>query len=649
MSKVQLVILMMAAVLVPLVVLPESNFVDITSTPKTTLLRMLGTLQGGIIVSRLALAFTATENNRFAEALRSIRANRPVLAILGSIAAVTAVSTISTILSIIPHSSWWGRSPAGFEAGEFTFLMYVILSLSAFISLRELHDKSLLWKTLAVTGVLAALVGLFQFLGWSPLDISSTHKSKLTGTNGNPIFFGSMLILLAPITLGMLIVQYQKSSKESQNWWIAGIAATSFVLAVSLIATASRGPWVGAATAGLSAVILLASTGHLRKSALPISIISVFALIGALTVTFIDPTPPEPVVASDSTDSEENSPVSSALGDIGRTSTLGIRLSYWKMATETSTDRAPVPHTNDAPKVVRLLFGYGTDMFRYAGTYFSDSKTFTRRLTAAHNDPINRLFEQGFLGFLAWISLWVSIACASVLSIRRSLATNSEQTPWIPILIASALAGRFTEQLFGSPTPGDTLVFWLLVGGLASLLMSTPSPRAIPAKTSLLVQYSTYSAVAVIVIASVVLAWDRGASYLIANQMASFQYRTTVVEADEAIKRLEQAASLAPDVARYWHDLAEIEHGRAAATQNSQIREAALSRAYEYDLKAYSANPMEVNTIYKLAFSAWESGNAGRPKLRQKAVDLYVYLTEIFPSDSLAKERLQILTEFMSQ
>lgn len=34
----------------------------------------------------------------------------------------------------------------------------------------------------------------------------------------------------------------------------------------------------------------------------------------------------------------------------------------------------------------------------------------TRRLTVVHNDPINRLVEQGLLGFLAWMSLWVSIA-----------------------------------------------------------------------------------------------------------------------------------------------------------------------------------------------------------------------------------------------
>ena len=79
------------------------------------------------------------------------------------------------------------------------------------------------------------------------------------------------------------------------------------------------------------------------------------------------------------------------------------------------------------------------------------------------------------------------------------------------------------------------------------------------------------------------------------------------------------------------------------------IKAEALSRAYEYDLKGYEANPMEVNSVYKLAFSAWEAGNAGRPELRQEAVRLYEILTEIIPSDNLAKERLQTLKDFLAR
>ena len=57
---------------------------------------------------------------------------------------------------------------------------------------------------------------------------------------------------------------------------------------------------------------------------------------------------------------------------------------------------------------------------------------------------------------------------------------------------------------------------------------------------------------------------------------------------------------------------------------------------------------MEISSIYDLAYSVWEAGGAGRPELRQEAVKLYERLTEIIPSDELAKERLRILNNFLS-
>ena len=50
-----------------------------------------------------------------------------------------------------------------------------------------------------------------------------------------------------------------------------------------------------------------------------------------------------------------------------------------------------------------------------------------------------------------------------------------------------------------------------------------------------------------------------------------------------------------------------------------------------------------------LAFSAWESGGAGYPQLRQDVIGYYERLNVIIPSDELAKERLQILKDFLEQ
>jgi len=654
-SKVQLGILLTAVVVVPLVVLPESHFVDITSTPKTTILRFLGSLQIGVMLSRLAIAASRSTGHNLGESLRSLGQSRASTAILLSIAAVTVVSLLSTVFSILPHQSWWGRVPAGFEAGESTTLMYVAFAASAFISLRE-HSPTMLPQTMAATGILAALVGFLQYLGFSPLDISQTHQARVTGTNGNPIFFGAMLVVLSPITFGVLLQNQESGTKVGRRWWLGAIAVFSMLVAISLVSTGSRGPLVGGFAGVIVAIILVASSGRIKLRSLQLAVLVFFLILGGMIATFNDPTqeatpgPADTDVGAKSKTSE--SIVNNTLSNIGRTNTLDLRLRYWRLSKDMVLDRDPVPFSSDKPKIIRWFFGYGPDTFRFAGTYFSDSTTFTRRLTAAHNDPINRLVEQGFLGFLAWVSLWISLAYGSLLLIRRIRSSSNNHLHWISIGIVVALSARFVEQLFGSPTPGGVLVFWVIVGILAGMLSkplladvrNSPSiaKRTVP-------NTLVYVGVAAILIGSVAVGWIKGSNYLIANQMASFLYRLDTVSREDAIDRLEQVTNLAPDVPRYWHDLADIEHGWANATQNPLTRNEALSRAYEYDLKGYEANPLEVSSIYRLAFSAWESGNAGRPELRSQAVNLYERLTVIIPSDELAHERLEILRNAINQ
>jgi hypothetical protein len=223
---------------------------------------------------------------------------------------------------------------------------------------------------------------------------------------------------------------------------------------------------------------------------------------------------------------------------------------------------------------------------------------------------------------------------------------------WLAFAIAVALSGRFIEQSVGSPTPGGTLVFWLIIGGLLGLLSASTADvprRKLSPTSSPLISYTMYSGLIIIAVVSVFRAWEKGASYLVANQAASFFNRPHIVPVDDAIKRLETAAKLAPDVPRYLHALAEVEFGRADATTDENARFAALTRAYEYELRAHEINPTEIGEIYDLAFATWELGNAGRTELLQGTIDLYEKLTILGPSDSLAKGRLETLREYLSK
>ena len=108
----------------------------------------------------------------------------------------------------------------------------------------------------------------------------------------------------------------------------------------------------------------------------PHSAISVFAVIGGLVTIFVDPTPPEyaDTPANRAKEAEKGAVnVSSALDDIGRTSTLDFRLRYWELSADMAIKRDPVPYTKDLPKAVRWLLGYGPDTYRFSGTYFAEN------------------------------------------------------------------------------------------------------------------------------------------------------------------------------------------------------------------------------------------------------------------------------------
>jgi hypothetical protein len=334
---------------------------------------------------------------------------------------------------------------------------------------------------------------------------------------------------------------------------------------------------------GVAVVVLVMTMARSRTNVVPAAVTLILIDLGTTSALLIDSAL---IHALDTTPTPTKT-----LNQIGKTNSMRIRLKYWTISKNMALGRDPIPYTKDSPKIVRWLFGYGADSFRYAGTYYATDLIFTRRFIAAHNDPINRLAEQGFLGLLAWIALWVSLLNGVVSLLKRYGKNSKDASLWIAIAITAALGSRFSEQMFGSPTPGGVLVFWIIIGGLLAMLLRTgdvtPKRKILPTHSSLPMKYVAYSGVALIALISVILAYDKGASYLLATQSASFQNRPHIVSSKNAIDRLTRSVSLAPDVPYDWHGLAEVEFGIAENTTDPDLKFEALTRAYEYELKAY--------------------------------------------------------------
>ena len=111
--------------------------------------------------------------------------------------------------------------------------------------------------------------------------------------------------------------------------------------------------------------------------------------------------------------------------------------------------------------------------------------------------------------------------------VRRNGPTISNPSNWISITLTPAFASWFVEQLFGSPTPVGVIIFWILIGGHSAMLFGNntePAKKLTRTGRSSLVQYAVYTGVVLILGGSIAVGWDKGANYLIANQMSSFQY-----------------------------------------------------------------------------------------------------------------------------
>jgi hypothetical protein len=155
--------------------------------------------------------------------------------------------------------------------------------------------------------------------------------------------------------------------------------------------------------------------------------------------------------------------------------------------------------------------------------------------------------------------------------------------------------------------------------------------------------------VAVILLLGVFMSWESAGRYFFANNAASVLRQGGEASYGEVDERFSSANRLAPEVGRYWHERADIEHNRASSTSSQAIRQEARELAYEYDNRAFDANPLEINNHYRLAFSAWELGKLGDNDKKLEALELYERLVKLAPSDSLAAERLATLKEAINQ
>jgi len=253
--------------------------------------------------------------------------------------------------------------------------------------------------SLIIAACANALVGLYIFLGGSGADHLAIlgRFFRAFGTFGQPNPFGGFMGLILPLSLmsgyGVLARIWNRSDHSVQRDDVIALCfygMASIVLLAGLIASWSRGAWLGFIAAGL--VMIFALPRKIWQS-LSISAIAVVLLLGIWFTGVL----PQSITARISSATEEYFTLYDVRGvDITSANYAVVeRLAHWQAALN-MVDSHP-------------WFGIGFGNYEVAYEEYR-LVNWPEALGHAHNYYLNIWAEAGILGLFAYCGLWLTAA-----------------------------------------------------------------------------------------------------------------------------------------------------------------------------------------------------------------------------------------------
>jgi len=641
---------LIAAVVVPLIVVSEHSFISITELPKVASHRIIAGIAFVLLSARLMLdAYGGRLTERF---------TGPRRALVCAAFAVLVATALSTVLSISPSLSIWGKEPGNDGYGLYNTGAHIVMFLAVALGLRTRPQAWRLVGAIALAGTLASLIGIAQHWDISPFGISGTAGDRVTGPSGNPIFLGALLVLTLPAALGLAAV-YARYRGTPAAWWAATLAVT-FIHLFALLLTLSRGPWLGTACAlALLAILTWLRLGRgLAVKLASIAAVSAGAAVLALSIPVGAPAEvQEPVGTEVAGEISEPvpAPASSAavayqqLGGRLTQSNVSTGISHrwvrWTTSFRLLLHRPELPVGTTHPWAIRTLAGYGPDSLRYAFPLEAPSSLSRVLTTAAHNDPLTRAAELGLLGVLAYGALVMVAVAVLAARLRGERAGDAEAA--LLIGLGAALLGHFVEQQWEIAQVSDTLMLWLMLGLIAAVPADrAPAETRVEAGTSRTASLSHgfvlagIAGIAVLAVAAGVLTWSKNVGYLQADNAAAASRATFGSNPERGLEQVERAILLAPDVPDYHNRKASMLRAVADTVSDPFKAFSLRQEAHESDRDAFELNPFSRDANYILAESAWNLAQAGVPDMAMETVEAYERLAALTPQAEVVWVRL---------
>ncbi len=342
------------------------------------------------------------------------------LPLLIPIILLVAAYLISTSFGVARFVSWWGSYQR--LQGTYTFLSYIIIALLTMAHLRHPDQIRRLQHAVVVTSLPIAIYGIIQHSRLDPLPWGGDTTTRVAANAGNAIFLAAYLIMAFFFTLervyssfAYLLGYKPPSHTESQDVPTALAGGTYlFILMVQVLAivwTQSRGPWLGLFFGLYLFVLLLFTALRPKRHRLWTSLWIGMGAGAAILLVLMNV-----------------SPLFSGMRSIpylGRLTTLlesdastgQVRVLIWQGASQMVQPHEPLEFpdgSTDAFNAIRPLVGYGPEAMWVAfNPFYPPALAYVEARNASpdrsHNETWDSLVITGILGFIAYLSVFISI------------------------------------------------------------------------------------------------------------------------------------------------------------------------------------------------------------------------------------------------
>ena len=602
--------------------------------------------------------------------LRGWLRDQPVRWLTLAVFFLISSTLLSTFLSASFSVSMWGDIPGQDSYSTYTVVAYLVVFGTIATHLRT---RPQLWRLLGAIvsmGVLVAAYGIFQHYGHDFLDLlEPSNTQRVSSTLGNATFAGAVLLLTIPVSLMLATISLKWSIRSRKSCsmlvlWVLIIA----VQLLSIAFTSSRGPWFGTVFGllvflGLTAIFL--GRRELVRAALALGLASI---ITAAALSFTSVTVRVDVDSGESAIETGASVVAGRITAVGQSTIsggLGGRFDIWNGSWRLMTDHPWFGFDTLSQPSIRPIIGYGPEFFRE--TYLLESPPRFRRLPSepanAHNLFIHQGVEQGYLGIIAYLSVFMALFLVGGVQLFRGRRNYSLAHKLVLAVLVASVAGRLLEQMVGVARVSDLTIFWVLLGTFTALPMimardyppedtpqfpgrplqssrtnSRPLIGGIAGKWPLLLRMG----VALLILGIGVLTWTKSINYfragIIVDQSAQ-QFRDGRLQL--AMASLDHAIDLAPDVSTYYANRARVYVACLRSGENQAERAAGrqlfevcgAERQHARNQQWVQSRPFNFRSRLAMADSALHLGSLKEDTgLIEESTRLYREAVEMIPS-----------------